>query len=185
MGARSNGAGAFASLAPRLLARKGGARPAMRAGPKNDLDSLAVAQAELGWDDHGELPRPEQASSESATDIIEARESPEGPPHAARSQPACRRTLRVVPASPHARSATGKAGQPARALGAAAPGAESHRAAFTLRLDPDRHLRLRLASTMQGRSAQMLVTEALDRLLDEIPQLDAIVAKCGQHPGKA
>jgi hypothetical protein len=48
------------------------------------------------------------------------------------------------------------------------------RAAFTLRLDADRHLKLRLAATMQGVSAQALVTEALDRLLAEHDELEII-----------
>lgn len=54
---------------------------------------------------------------------------------------------------------------------------DTRRAAFTLRLDAERHLKLRLASTLQDRSAQKLVTEALDRLLAEIPELDAIAAR--------
>lgn len=57
----------------------------------------------------------------------------------------------------------------------AAPG--SKKAAFTLRLDPDRHLRLRLACAVGGRSAQQLVTDALDQLLEHIPELDAMAAK--------
>ena len=36
------------------------------------------------------------------------------------------------------------------------------KAAFTLRLDGDRHLRLRLANAVTGRSAQQIVTAALD-----------------------
>ena len=51
------------------------------------------------------------------------------------------------------------------------------KAAFTLRLDPERHLKLRLACAVDGRSAQMLVTEALDRLLDAMPELDSMAAK--------
>lgn len=39
------------------------------------------------------------------------------------------------------------------------------RKAFTLRLDADRHMRLRLAAATQRRSAQQLVTEALDQFL--------------------
>ncbi|MGB3469996.1 MAG: hypothetical protein WBA51_04155 [Erythrobacter sp.] len=49
------------------------------------------------------------------------------------------------------------------------------RAAFTLRLDTERHLKLRLAATMQGVSAQSIVTEALDAMLQEIEDLDALV----------
>ena len=59
------------------------------------------------------------------------------------------------------------------------------RAAFTLRLDAQRHMKLRLASTLEGRSAQKLVTEALDRFLAEIPELDAIAAQIGGTKNKS
>lgn len=55
------------------------------------------------------------------------------------------------------------------------------RAAFTLRLDADRHLKLRLAATMQGVSAQALVTEALDRLLAEHDELEVIANHLKRH----
>ena len=55
--------------------------------------------------------------------------------------------------------------------------AKGKRAAFTLRLDAERHLRLRLASTVQGRSAQAIVTEALDALLGKIPEIEEPAAK--------
>jgi hypothetical protein len=48
------------------------------------------------------------------------------------------------------------------------------KAAFTLRLDPSRHLKLRLACAVNGRSAQQLVTDALDQLLEHMPELDAM-----------
>jgi len=57
-----------------------------------------------------------------------------------------------------------------------APGAKG-KAAFTLRLDPERHLKLRLACAVGGRSAQMLVTQALDKLLAEMPELDSMASK--------
>lgn len=57
----------------------------------------------------------------------------------------------------------------------------SRRAAFTLRLDAERHLKLRLAATMQGVSAQALVTEALDALLAEFDDLDVIAAHLKRH----
>ena len=50
--------------------------------------------------------------------------------------------------------------------------AEGRRAAFTLRVEKERHLRLRLACAEQGRSAQQLLTAALDRLLNEFRQSD-------------
>ena len=51
------------------------------------------------------------------------------------------------------------------------------KAAFTLRLDRDRHLKLRLACAVDGRSAQQLVTEALDQLLERMPDLEGLAAK--------
>ncbi len=51
------------------------------------------------------------------------------------------------------------------------------KAAFTLRLDPERHLKLRLACAIGGRSAQMLVTQALDELLASMPELNAMAQK--------
>jgi hypothetical protein len=61
----------------------------------------------------------------------------------------------------------------------AAPGSKG-KAAFTLRLDPQRHLKLRLACAVGGRSAQMLVTDALDALLNSMPELDAMAAKANR-----
>ena len=58
----------------------------------------------------------------------------------------------------------------------AAPGSKA-KAAFTLRLDPERHLKLRLACAVDGRSAQQIVTDALDQLLERMPELDAMAAK--------
>jgi hypothetical protein len=58
----------------------------------------------------------------------------------------------------------------------AAPGSKP-KAAFTLRLDPERHLKLRLACAVNGRSAQQIVTDAVDQLLREMPELDAMAEK--------
>ena len=43
-----------------------------------------------------------------------------------------------------------------------------------LRLDADRHLRLRLASATRGKSAQKLVTEALDAFLKTMPEVETL-----------
>jgi hypothetical protein len=48
---------------------------------------------------------------------------------------------------------------------------EGRRAAFTLRLDADRHFRLKMAGVLLNRSAQVLVTEALDKFLSEMPEI--------------
>ena len=58
----------------------------------------------------------------------------------------------------------------------AAPGSKG-KAAFTLRLDPERHLKLRLACAVDGRSAQQLVTDALDSLLERMPDLEGLAVK--------
>jgi hypothetical protein len=57
-----------------------------------------------------------------------------------------------------------------------APGSKA-KAAFTLRLDPARHLKLRLACAVNGRSAQQLVTDALDHFLERMPELDSMAQK--------
>ncbi len=64
------------------------------------------------------------------------------------------------------------AAQPAK-LGANA----GRRAAFTLRVDPERHLQLRLACALQNVSAQQFVTRALDEYLAGIPELTELSAK--------
>jgi hypothetical protein len=106
-------------------------------------------------------------SDESDADEEEADETAElyvpEPAPVAKVKPAVAAVV-PVPAprrAPRARSAPGSKGK----------------AAFTLRLDPERHLKLRLACAVDGRSAQQLVTDALDRLLDNMPELDAMAAK--------
>ena len=146
MGRAMTESNAFASLGPMLLARKGTAKPAMRAQLTQndrvaelgeDFDDLAESQSELGWNDMG-----------NDNDVVPLR------PVRSKSPVRMRKTATV----------RRKAADQGR------------RAAFTLRLDDERHLKLRLASTMQDCSAQALVTEALDRLLGEIPELDSIAA---------
>jgi hypothetical protein len=89
----------------------------------------------------------------------EVTESPE--PAIEAVAPAVQRPVRRAP---RPRSAVGSKGK----------------AAFTLRLDPERHLKLRLACAVGGRSAQMLVTDALDALLGAMPELDAMAAKANR-----
>ena len=74
----------------------------------------------------------------------------------------------IVPAAP---AAPRRAPRPRSAAGS------KGKAAFTLRLDPDRHLKLRLACAVDGRSAQQLVTDALDHLLERMPDLEGLAEK--------
>jgi hypothetical protein len=55
------------------------------------------------------------------------------------------------------------------------------KAAFTLRLDQERHLKLRLACAVTGISAQLLVTRALDELLETMPELDAMASRAPER----
>ena len=49
--------------------------------------------------------------------------------------------------------------------------------AFTLRLDPDRHLRLRLASATSNRSSQQILIALVDEFLSTIPEIEAFAAR--------
>ena len=55
------------------------------------------------------------------------------------------------------------------------------RAAFTLRLDTERHLMLRLACTLKNCSAQQLVTDALDALLCDMPDVRQLAAQVARN----
>ena len=135
----------LASLSAGLLARKGAAKPAMRPQMYN-------AQDDLGWNDMGDAPAARPAASVVPIPIAfsQPAEEPPAPPVVVQ-QAALAQTFQApaLPSQPRA-----------------APGAKG-KSAFTLRLDSERHLRLRLMGAHQHRSAQSLVTEALDRFLDE------------------
>ena len=140
------------SLPSALLARKGSARPAMR---PQDLDAPAPDEAptdaldDLGWND----------MAGSHPQVLVEREA-----------------LKVEierPAAAASKASRIGLGASAKPRGAKAKGAK---AAFTLRLDTDRHRRLRLARAVTGRSSQHLVTQALDAFLLTVPEVDARVA---------
>lgn len=61
---------------------------------------------------------------------------------------------------------------------------QARRAAFTLRLDSDRHLRLRLATAVTGQSAQQLVTAALDEMLTKIPEIEDLAGRVPRSAGR-
>lgn len=96
---------------------------------------------------------------------------------------ACQPPVEVEPAPVFAavQAAPAVALRPRAARPRSAAGAKD-KAAFTLRLDPGRHLKLRLACAVSGQSAQMLVTQAVDQLLASMPQLDAM-AKTAKPKG--
>jgi len=205
----------FASLGPTLLARKGGAKPAMRPqlavmgnmGGAQAAQKIADDLEDLGWNDMGEddvpadhtaevlqltpaplnpeaqartdegSPRPQVRSmhEELAARLAEEQKAQESSDYLVQKAPAARPQPRPIPAP---------APRPARvpaAVSASVDGLDDYkagrRAAFTLRLDAKRHLKLRLASTVKNRSAQQLVTMALDKFLSEIPEIEALAAQ--------
>jgi len=62
--------------------------------------------------------------------------------------------------------------------------ATKDKAAFTLRLDADRRLRLRLAAAVSGRSAQQLVTEAIDTMLADMAELEPLARRIAAIEGR-
>jgi hypothetical protein len=89
--------------------------------------------------------------------------------------------VEIAPLAPVARAviapAPVKASVPRRAPRPRSMPGSKGKAAFTLRLDPERHLKLRLACAVDGRSAQQFVTDALDQLLERMPELDSMASK--------
>mgnify|MGYP000377276791 CR=1 FL=1 len=157
----------FASLSPALLARKGGAKPAMR--PQNtagatDGKTAAANLEDLGWNDMGD---DEQAQSARVVRMTPAQA--DNTSIAAAPSPV-RATIDRIAAKLEAPAPTVRAA-PKKAAN------DSRRAAFTLRLDQERHLKLRLACTVRSRSAQQLVTDALDALLAQMPEIDSLAAQ--------
>lgn len=63
-----------------------------------------------------------------------------------------------------------------------APHKRARKAAFTLRLDPQRHLRLRLLSAVSSRSAQQLVVDALDAMIAADPNIENLVDQVEAAP---
>lgn len=169
---------AFASLTSGLLARKGAARPAMR--PQGYAREGGID--DLGWNDMGAEPT-------MPRDLIEVRlpASLSGPavppPPVVQQQQEIAREFgeeaTAVPAepAPQRRRAPKSAPVTASAELVVRPAAATGRkAAFTLRLDPERHLRLRLACAVEHRSAQQLVIQALDTLLADMPEVERLAA---------
>ena len=201
---------AYASLSSGLLARKGGAKPAMR---PQGFTHFGGNIEDLGWNDmggevesydhvpssiaaltpapNGRTPVEPGAASEPAPEPVEEL-TPE-PPVVVEQQRALEESfapaeLEAEPAVEEMVEAEAPAPLPAakprasvvrlpkrRALPVATPG--KTKAAFTLRLDPERHLRLRLACAVTGRSAQQLVTGALDEFLSSLPEVEELAGR--------
>jgi len=210
----------FASLEPSLLARKGGAKPAMR--PQLTHLSEVVSEDELedlGWNDMGDdgnhpvasddhdtdvdgatganvfaLPRSTNVQQHGATGSTKSAANEDDNAHE-HAEPFARELLQRKPdersgddlsaaAMPLPKGDAGEADgllvrskSARKAVADTSRGTAQRRTAFTLRLDRERHLKLRLAATIHGMSAQALVTDALDTMFARIDNLDALTAR--------
>lgn len=188
----------FASLSSGLLARKGQAKPAMR--PQGFVGMSPVPSDDLGWNDMGydggydgmppmeAVPAPFQASAQvpmqaDVPPVVRQREmlgerfSASEPAAEAEAEP----IFETAP-EPIAEVAPPVAVRPVsdgtlKRIGRETKAKKGAKAAFTLRLDTDRHLRLRLASAVTNRSAQNIVSDALDAYLGALSELDALVER--------
>lgn len=156
----------LASLTSGLLARKGAAQPAMRRPIMGfgHQATAALLQDDLGWNDMGfDVTEPEPVPTEPRA--VVGLTPMTQPPVAA-------------PVPPVVVEREELAERMEEAVKTIAPGpratVKGRKAAFTLRLDADRHLKLRLASAVIGRSAQQMVTEALDVFLASLPEIDRL-----------
>ncbi|MGQ3287778.1 MULTISPECIES: hypothetical protein [unclassified Sphingopyxis] len=213
----------LASLSAGLLARKGGARPAMRRQPlgSGPAPLNPGGYDDLGWNDMGYDVDPDQSaeparmldlkplltgsvlahnveaehavdesvgheltpefsaeytgepvglSEDYGVDQFEA-EAPEVP-EVVRQQESLIERVAAVARKVEARPAPAPKKEKApRALRA------REKAAFTLRLDAERHLRLRLASAVTNRSSQVILTDLLDEYLASLPEIDAMASR--------
>jgi hypothetical protein len=190
-----NEARPFASLSSGLLARKGAARPAMRPqgfGPHNGFEDLGwndMVGPEPAVDFDGEMPEHVPSSIAALTPAPKSALPEPAEPEVIAQQRAIAESYAAEPA-PEPDPTPAPAEVPAAAVVAlprrpvpvaAAPGKKS---AFTLRVDAERHLRLRLATAVTGRSAQLLVTEALDLLLASIPEIESLAERVPASGGK-
>ncbi|MBA4047080.1 MAG: hypothetical protein H2054_05285 [Sphingomonas sp.] len=164
----------FASLSSTLLARKGHARPAMRSQGYAGFGGAGFGAApdagdDLGWNDMGHATPAEPVASPVPPVLRQRevlREELSGPV-AVEAPPPDRPTASIeIERAAVVRAAVGSKGK----------------AAFTLRLDSARHLRLRLASALANRSAQQIVCQALDAYLETVPDLEDMAAHAASRP---
>ncbi len=194
----------FASLSSGLLARKGGARPAMRRPTADIPHGEEGEHHDLGWNDMGYDVNPSvDAAPHRAPNPLSAA-IPDYAPEVKRQQmeiaaklsvpvehspePIAQAALQPLPIAPDIpvisdaeatrlirpvlREITLKAKKVGR-------GRARHKAsaAFTLRLDHDRHLKLRLACALHNESAQKLIIQAVDAMFDSMPEIEPLITR--------
>lgn len=204
-----------ASLSSKLLARKGGAKPAMRRQglthfPDNASDHDSDVHEDLGWNDMGydvdpdheahpvehihhnplagAIPNPgsvvrhqqEEIAAKLGQQSAVERDAPKAQDKAATAPVPLSISREVQPLADS--SAVVEASRKTkRGAKKSRPATKSRTrratTAFTLRMDPDRHLKLRLATAVKNISAQQLVTKAVDEYLRSIPELDGLAER--------
>ena len=202
----NNGERNYASLSSGLLARKGTARPAMR--PQGYHTGLE----DLGWNDMGNVPPPavEELEVDLPAHVPSSISALTPSPRLSRNGEAVeepevvaqqRAIAENFPAETDAADELEPEFEPApieeqiarprarvvplpKRPAAKAKQDGGRKAAFTLRLDTDRHLRLRLATAVTGQSAQQIVTGALDALLASIPEVEALAERAASAKAK-
>ncbi|MEL7685607.1 hypothetical protein AAG594_14815 [Citromicrobium bathyomarinum] len=213
----------FASLSPGLLARKGGAKPAMRRQSPMVDGTVAGAHMQhplpaesaledLGWNDLGEpgdTPPVARETAQPADYHDAAEDAPDSAfaPLGKHARSTAAPTYEAAPEQDRADETPSEpdVAEPVAAIRTKAPRlprpglavasapqvrgearatTKGKRTAFTLRLDPERHLKLRLACTLANRSAQALVTEAVDAMFAATPELEQLVARVQSRPHK-
>jgi hypothetical protein len=188
----------IASLSSGLLARKGAAKPAMR--PQGFAQVGGGSLEDLGWNDMGAAAQAQPATFDegplehvpsSIAALTPAPKSqddaPKSPPVVVEQQRAIAERFDVEPVIedeiPLEETIEEAPVVQIPRRPRQAPGLKA-KAAFTLRLDPDRHLKLRLACAVRHRSAQQIVSDALDAFLKSLPELDALAEQVPAQAGK-
>lgn len=219
----------LASLSSSLLARKGGAKPAMRRQGMAFPAESDHETEDLGWNDMGYDTNPDHAAAQAEAEnageadqyhynplagaipevvpavrkqqeeiaeklsqhpVRQEEVAPVPEPKPAQTEPAVPVPLSISrEVAPVAENSSIGVAPPPRKKAAAKkqstkirrPATKSRtrkaKAAFTLRLDADRHLKLRLATAVKNVSAQQLVTKAVDEYLRSIPELEDLAER--------
>jgi hypothetical protein len=167
----------LASLTSGLLARKGSALPAMRRQSISGFGGgyTGGVNDDLGWNDMGHDHGGHDHSA--SADILPL----------AGLTPMAHAPIAVEP-TPVPQVVTDRVDLAERVAAVAQPrisaASVGRKAAFTLRLDADRHLKLRLLCAVQGRSAQQVVSEALDIFIKGQPEIDRLAEQLPPARGK-
>ena len=172
----------FASLSSTLLARKGQAKPAMRPqgfhvthethASLSPIHPDFTDHDDLGWNDMGHDHDHDHDHDHGAEPValrpdVQVDFQPEPPAVHAQQHELVREFAPAI----------APVGAPAPSRSPRAMPGSHGKAAFTLRLDAERHLRLRLVCAVQHRSAQQIVTQAVDEFLARQPDNAALASK--------